>query len=135
MATVLLALDARLTWLPGEQLMALGDWLPVRKSLKPGVLISQLGIPRQTVVRFLSVGRTPQDRPLVCAALAIWPSGRTRVALGGTGSAPLLAIDGTDRSGAEAATENAYSHSGDTFASNNYRKETARQLVHRLLAE
>lgn len=135
LATVLLAMDARLVWLPGEIQVALGDWLPMRQTMKPGKLIAQLVVPTQTTVRFASVGRTPQDRPLVCVAAAIWPSGRTRIALGGAGSSPLLAMDGTDGSGAESATDNAYSHVRSPWVSTYYLKETARQLVHRLLTE
>jgi CO/xanthine dehydrogenase FAD-binding subunit len=135
LATAFLAVDARLTWLPGNQQVALGDWLPLRESLRPGRLITQVVFPKATTVRFASVGRTPLDRPWVCAAVALWPSGRTRVALGGSGSAPLLAMDGTDRSGAESAAENAYSHVSNQFASSLYIKETAKQLVRRLLQE
>ena len=135
LATVLLAMDTRLVWLPGEIQMAFGDWLPIRNLSKPGKLIAQFVCPKQTTVRFAAVGRTPQDRPLVCAAVTTWPSGRTRVALGGAGSAPLLAMDGTDRGGAESAAENAYSQYHTPWVSNEYLKETARLLVHRLLTE
>lgn len=133
--TVLLAMDTRLVWLPGEIELALGDWLPLRSVTKPGRLIAQLVCPKQTDVRFAAIGRTPQDRPLVCAAVATWSSGRTRVALGSVGYAPLLAMDGTDRNGAESAAENAYSQLHTYLTSNEYLKEITRKLVNRLLTE
>lgn len=135
LATALLAMDTRLTWLPGDHTIALGDWLHLRQTLKPGKLISQLVCSNQARVRFSSVGRTPQDRPFVCVAVATWPSGRTRIALGGAGSSPILAMDGTDSSGAEAAVKNAYSHYSNQFISSEYLTETASLLVHRILAE
>lgn len=46
-------------------------------------------------------------------ALARWPSGRTRLALGGWGAAPVLAMDGREPSGIREAAENALSGAGE----------------------
>jgi CO/xanthine dehydrogenase FAD-binding subunit len=133
--TVLLAGDARLNWLPGDQPGSLGEYLSLRHAANPGKLISQVSIPLQAAIRFASVGRSPMDRPVVCVAVARWPSGRTRVALGGLTAAPLLAMDGTDAGGAESAIINACSHLDTKWASREYIQETAKTLVSRLITD
>ena len=80
------------------------------------------------------VARTPADLPIVCAAVAVWSSGRTRVVMGGFGEVPVLAMDGPDREGAEIAAGVAYSHADDQWASSSYRQEVAKVLVKRCLA-
>ena len=80
------------------------------------------------------VARTPADQPIVCAAIGKWPSGRTRVALGGFGEAPVLVFDGPQSSGAVAAAKNAYSLAGDVWASSAYRQEIASILTGRILS-
>jgi hypothetical protein len=80
---------------------------------------------------FETVARTPADRPIVCAALAQWPSGRTRLALGGYGQAPLLAMDGNEPGGVETAVRNAFAEAGDEWASAEYRSEMAAVLAKR----
>lgn len=132
-ATALLALDAQLTLLPGPQQVGLGDLLPVRAKILPGRLITQVTIPVNARLAFETIGRSPADRPIVCAALATWPSGRTRLALGGFGSAPLLAFDGSEADGLEYAARSAYDQAGDDWASAEYRREMAAVLAKRCL--
>jgi len=132
-ATVLLALDARLLILPGEKEIFLGDWLPQRSDWDRKNLIVEIIIPLQPVLKFEQVARSPEDRPIVCLAIAEWPSGRTRIGLGGTGNAPVLAFDGPERNGADAAVENAFSQATDAFASGAYRSQVAKVLAQRLL--
>ncbi len=135
LATSFLALDASLTLLPGEEPLALGDLLPMRTQLLPGRLISQVTLPVNARLAFHAVARTPADLPQVCVAAARWPSGRTRLAVGGYGSAPLLAFDGPDDSGAETAAAQAYSQAADQWASAEYRSEAAEVLARRSLAQ
>lgn len=132
-ACTLLALDARLTWMPGEDTVNLGDWLPVRGAPQPGKLIVHVSFPAQAALRFESVSRTPDDRPIVCAAVAQWPSGRTRLALGGYGAAPVLAMDGPEAQGIDQAAGFAYRQAEDAWASAEYRRETAAALAKRCL--
>ena len=75
------------------------------------------------------IARTPADQPIVCAAVAQWNSGRTRLALGGWGSSPILAMDGPDSEGIEFAARNAYSLAEDEWASAEYRQEMAGVLA------
>jgi CO/xanthine dehydrogenase FAD-binding subunit len=128
----LLALDASLTLLPGEEQLSLGDLLPLRAELLQGKLITQITIPLNVQLAYEYVARTPADWPIVCAALAEWPSGRVRLALGGFGNAPTLAFDGTEADGLETAARSAYSHAGDEWASADYRQDVAGVLARRM---
>lgn len=129
--TLLLALDAQLQWQPGEKLISLGNWLPVRHDWHEAVLMSKVILP-DVEVRFDSVARTPKDRPIVAVAIARWPSGRMRVAVGGFGPIPGLALDGTDRDDVEQAVDQAFAYSNDQWASSSYRREAGRKLASRL---
>ncbi len=79
------------------------------------------------------VARTPADKPIVCAALAQWTSGRTRLALGGYGKAPTLAMDGTESDGIDSAAQNAFHEASDEWASAEYRMDVAITLSKRCL--
>jgi CO/xanthine dehydrogenase FAD-binding subunit len=133
--TVLLALDAGLTLLPEDEIVSLGNLLTVRSERLRGKLITVVSIPLNVRLAYQHVARTPADLPIVCAALAQWPSGRTRLALGGYGQAPTLALDGPEASGGEAAARNAYLQAEDEWASAEYRAEIAGVLARRCLEE
>ncbi len=138
--TTLLALDTRLSIynIPeagkeqpaAERTDNLGDFLPLR----PLGLITKLVIPVQARLAFEYVSRTPSDKPIVCVALAQWPSGRTRLAVGGFGLAPRLAMDGTEAEGIEAAARNACHEATDDWGSAEYRMDVAATLSRRCLA-
>lgn len=131
--TALLALDAMLSLLPGPQQLGLGDLLPFRPDSLRGRLMTQIAIPANARLAFETVARSPADQPIVCAAAAMWPSGRTRLALGGYGKAPKLAFDGAETVGIEAAAQSAYALAGDEWASAEYREEIAGVLATRCL--
>jgi CO/xanthine dehydrogenase FAD-binding subunit len=133
--TALLALDAQLTLMPAEEQMSLGDLLPVRGERLRGRLITQVALPLNTGLAYEYVARTPADLPVVCVAAAQWPSGRTRLALGGYGNAPLLAMDGPEPGGVEEAAQDVYSQAGDEWATAEYRREMAVILARRCLQE
>jgi putative selenate reductase FAD-binding subunit len=130
-AAAMLALEAGLTLLPGDEAINLGDLLPVRKERLERRLITKITIPANVRLAYEYVARTPADRPIVCAALAQWPSGRTRLALGGFGSAPTLAFDGGEAAGLQDAARSAYYSAGDEWASAEYRAEVASVLAGR----
>ncbi len=129
---VMLALDAKCTLL-GEKTstIRLGDLLPFREDLLRGILISRIDIPLNIKLAFEAVARTPSDKPIVCAALTQWPSGRTRLALGGWGRTPSLALDGNDSGGLAEAARNASAEAVDEWASAEYRMEIAGILTKR----
>jgi len=131
--TAMLALDAELHWEPGSHTQPLGEFLPLRNGTWPGSLIPQVTISLQPDLAYHYAARTPADQPLVCAAAARWPSGRTRIVLGGYGKAPLTILDGEANKGLLDAAEAAYLTAEDQWASAEYRSHTARVLVKRCL--
>jgi CO/xanthine dehydrogenase FAD-binding subunit len=133
LAAALLALDAQLTFYrrSSPQTLPLGHFLPLR----PRGLITEVRLPIKASLAFESVARTPADRPILCAAAAQWPSGRTRLAVGGWGNAPLLVMDGPEPAGAEIAARAACTHAGDAWASAEYRAEMAAVLTKRCLGK
>ncbi|MEW6028237.1 MAG: FAD binding domain-containing protein [Chloroflexota bacterium] len=136
-ACVLLALDAKLTTNHGPQttggsssvISGLGDFLPLR----PRGLITSVTLPLNVKLAFETVSRTPADKPIVCIALAKWDSGRTRLAVGGFGRSPLLAMDGTESAGIEEAARNACHEATDEWGSAEYRMDVAATLAKRCL--
>ncbi len=137
---VLLAADAKLTVVypapkgrqPGgkEEVLGIGDFLPLR----PAGLITRVTVPQQARLAFEYVSRTPQDKPIVCVALAQWPSGRTRLAVGGWGLAPRLALDGTEAEGVQDAARNACHDATDEWGTAEYRMDVAATLAERCLS-
>jgi CO/xanthine dehydrogenase FAD-binding subunit len=134
-ATALLALDARLHWAPRDEVQLVSDFLALRQPFGHERLMLNICLPANARLAFASVARTPLDRPIVCAAVALWPSGRLRVALGGHGATPVLAIDGHEAGGAVLAAREEYHYSEDVWASAAYRSDVAGKLVQRLIAE
>jgi CO/xanthine dehydrogenase FAD-binding subunit len=134
LATAMLALNAsieihELGKKPDQ--INIGDWLPIRNTIKSGKLITRINIPSNVQFAYEYIARTPADLTIVCSAVTRWESGRTRVALGGWGSSPLLVLDGPDGDGIEAAARNAYSTAGDEWASAEYRQAMAAVLSKR----
>ena len=130
--SALLALDSKLELRRSaeeSQVINIGDFLPLR----PRGLITAINIPLNAKLAFEYVSRTPADKPIVCAALAQWNSGRTRLVLGGYGKSPLLAMDGTEAEGVEAAARNAFHEATDEWASAEYRMDVAVTLAKRCL--
>lgn len=131
-ATALLALDVKLDIRYPENESResnIGEFLPLR----PRGLITSITLPLNTMLAFEYVSRTPSDKPIVCAALAQWNSGRTRLAIGGYGISPMLAMDGTEAEGVEAAARNAFHEAADEYASAEYRMDMAATLAKRCL--
>jgi putative selenate reductase FAD-binding subunit len=130
--TILLALDAKIETRDSTEdarISNIGEFLPLR----PRGLITSITVPLNVKLAFDYVSRTPADKPIVCAALAQWNSGRTRLVLGGYGKSPLLAMDGTEAEGAEAAARNAFHEATDEWASAEYRMDVAATLARRCL--
>lgn len=129
-ATSLLAVDAKVTVISNQtSVISVGEYL----LSKPKGLITQIVIPLNTKFAFEYVSKTPSDKPLVCAAVSQWNSGRTRLVLGGYGKSPVLAMDGTEADGIEAAAKNAYHEAQDEWASAEYRMDVAATLARRCL--
>ncbi len=152
---LLLALDAHLTvYQPEPSYLSLERFLAVRDDLRrEGALITELFIPAPSSSRrigFAHVGRTPRDRPIVCAAACVDVDGEicreVRLALGGVGRHPLRARNAeeflqgrplTPENIREAAERAAFSLNppGDFRGSPEYRRAMAGVLVRRALGE
>lgn len=129
--SALLALDSHIKIYQADEDISLGNFLPERVVKFPKYLIQQILIPLTVKLAYNYVARAPADLPIVCSLAAQWPSGRTRIVLGGFGSAPVLAMDGPDSSGAIEAARDRYIHAGDQWASAEYRSEIAAILTRR----
>jgi CO/xanthine dehydrogenase FAD-binding subunit len=129
--TMLLACDLRLEIRDSKQsqVSSLSEYLLTR----PKGLITSIIIPLNIKTAFEFVSKTPTDKPIVCASIAQWNSGRTRLTLGGYGKIPLLAMDGSEDGGIETAARIAYHEAGDEWASAEYRIEMAAVLSKRCL--
>jgi CO/xanthine dehydrogenase FAD-binding subunit len=134
-ACALLALDAKIEQTIFDhskieyRVSNIGEYLPLRSRN----LITKLTIPLQAKFAFEYVSRTPSDKPIVCAALAQWSTGRARLAVGGWGKSPTLAMDGTEAEGLDSAARNACHEATDDFGSAEYRMDVASTLAQRCL--
>lgn len=128
--SALLAMDAKITVISHQSsVIGVGEYLLTR----PKGLITAISIPLNVKFAFEYVSKTPADKPLICAALTQWNSGRTRLVLGGYGKTPLLAMDGTEADGLDTAARNAYHEATDEWASADYRMDVAATLAKRCL--
>lgn len=152
---LLLALDAHLTvYRPETSSIPLEAFLEGRDDLRrQGALITELLIPSPPSpgrVGFAHVGRTPRDRPIVCAAAWVGVDGgvcrEVRLALGGVAQRPLRAHDAeaflrgrplTPENIQEAADRAAapLNPPGDFRGSPEYRRAMAAVLARRALEE
>jgi len=128
-SAVMLALGAQIVLMPNNENVPLGEYLSFREGKQPYHLITQVIVPSNLKLAYEYVARTPADLPIVCAAVSQWPSGRTRVVLGGYGKSVLLAFDGPDPAGVEIAARDAYSEAGHEWASAEYRCNIAAVLT------
>ncbi len=134
MLTLLLAMDAELIWEPGDKIISLGNWLPLRREWSDGEIITTIRIP-ETEIRFGSISRSPKDLPIFSCALAKWNSGRLRVAVGGFGSLPTLVLDGNAMDDVQTAVKIALQEANDQWASADYRMEAGSKLAGRLFTD
>lgn len=133
-AAAMMALDATLVLFPHEERLRLGDLYALRWPQLRGRLITAVEVNLRPRLALETVSRTPADRPLLVVAVARWPSGRTRVVVGGWGDAPRLAMDGPEADGAEVAVRNVTYEATDRLADADYRREVGAVLVRRALA-
>jgi len=136
LATTLMALDSELIIekQDGQYKMKLGNLLQFPGGFLKGQLITKLLIPVRVKFNYDEI--TGSDGlPLVSIGIAVWQSGRTRVILGGYGSAPSLAFDGTEKDGIEIVVRNLLMESGDKRAAAEKRSQYAGELVRKILLQ
>jgi len=98
LATLLIAIGATVAIAPGNETVALDEFLPDRSRLMAGSLLTEIVIPLPhpgEAVAFEQVARTPADLPIVCAAvrahMADGAARQVRIGLGGVAAWPLRA--------------------------------------------
>lgn len=133
-ATTLLACDAMLTWLPGERKISLGEFLILRRNSPEKFLLTMVQIPKDCRIEIEAVRRTPKDRPFLLVCGCKWPSGRFRIAVGGFGDSPRLAVDSSQIEGVEYAVRSVLAQSGDSWTSAEYRMAVGSKLTEKLVA-
>jgi len=131
-ATILLAMDG-IVHIEPQSAVHMGDFLPMRKDVLRGRLITAIEIPLNVRVSLQYVKHKNNDYPIISAAIAIWNSGRTRLAFGGFGRLPVLAMDGPISDGVFPALRNALYDAEDDRAPAKTRMELGRKLVERCL--
>lgn len=124
LAAAMLALDAELEYADGTA-HSYGSLLALRSS-QPGAALIALHFSLLAALAFYEAEEA-------WLALARWPSGRTRLAVGGWGAAPLLAMDGREPSGILEAAENAVMLAGDGQVEDAARLAALRQLAQEAL--
>jgi xanthine dehydrogenase iron-sulfur cluster and FAD-binding subunit A len=127
----LLALDARMTWQPGDVTLNLGEWLPIREAHKSGNLISSINVPLNIITAMEIISRTPEDSPQIIACGCKWPSGRTRIVTMLKDHSPVLMSDGRDVSGVELSSFNIDYHTG--LFTEEYIQHSLTILIHRVM--
>ena len=127
----LLALDAKLTWQPNEIVINLGEWYPLKKSLKPGKLITSIGVPINIQSTMQIISRTPADHPQILACGCRWSSGRTRIVVMIKECAPVLLSDGRGEKGLENSIINI--ECNDQNYSREYVENSLKVLIRRVL--
>jgi carbon-monoxide dehydrogenase medium subunit len=153
--TALLALDAKLNvYAPESRQLPIAGFLAYRERLlHDGALITEICLPLLVGplgAAYVAVGRTPRDRPIVCAVarmeLAKGIASNVRLALGGVAPLPARAIGAEQllerksfsAGRVEAAAETVTSGlepAGDYLGGTEYRREMARVLARRALSE
>lgn len=144
--TVFQALEVQVNLVPDPETLSLGELL--KRRIKPNWhrLITEFVFQSPDRLFYTQISRTPMDRPIVCAALAVRSgSGQDlsiQVSLGGFGPYPILLpkyngdlpLEKTSVEVKSAAQE-AFSQAEDDFASAAYRSNVAGVLAGRLLGE
>ena len=104
----------------------------MRESAKPNTLIESFSCADNSKLAYSGVGRSPADRPFLCAAVSRWSTGRERVVLGADILAhPLLVVDGDGSESYDVAIKNACSQ----FSNNTYLTKLSSITIERLLRE
>lgn len=130
---LLLAYNTRIEIQPGNEIIAIGEMLPIRGDYLRGKLITVVILDTTCKATYETVEKTPADQPIAGVALAQWQSGRTRVYVYGFGPHPKPAMDGPSAAGMEHAVKNAFAGSDDLHASAAYRETLAGILVNRCM--
>ncbi|GAP14519.1 aerobic-type carbon monoxide dehydrogenase, middle subunit CoxM/CutM homologs [Longilinea arvoryzae] len=132
LCTMFLAVDALLKCYPPQLVVSLEKVLPERYSWLSGKVISEVVIPKSVRLTYDAVSRTPADNPIVCVAICQWPSGRSRIVVGGFGKAPIVVYDQPTLPEID-QIDFAIPDANDDWASSEYREAITKVLIRRVL--
>jgi CO/xanthine dehydrogenase FAD-binding subunit len=131
--TVLLASQAEVVMLPGNVHISVEQWLKERSGLvEKKILISQIEILDAEKTLFESVGRSPNDQPIVCCAVSMIKN-ELRIAFGGFREYPVLAYKGPLNKDAWEIAAETLKDADDEWASGNYRFNAGKALAKRMV--
>ncbi len=141
--TAMLAMDTTVILEPGNKNLPLEKILKNRKKRISDRLITEIVLRIPERMAFDYVARTPADRPIVCAAAALYGKGERVeiwIALGGYGTRPIRVHEAEgavlNKASLECVSDaaiRAYAQAEDAFASAEYRAHVAGVLVQRVL--
>lgn len=131
LACVLSAMDARLELFPSNSVISMEEYFNTRYSVNSREFVSKLSLRGSPGLSFHSIARTPQDQPIICAALVNWNTPRLRMVLGGFGDQPTLVYEGPDQLQLIKALDLLRGNLGDEWATDEYRINMALLLVKR----
>jgi len=130
---LLLAMNAHLELLPGNEKISLGNVTPLRADKLAGKLITAVIVDLTCKAAYQRISKTPTDQPLIGIAVARWSSGRTRAGVFGFGDVPVLAMDGPTQEGLVGAVQNTCASAADMHADADYRIAMASILSRRCI--
>ena len=143
--TALMVMDASVVIEPGIESISLEEFLHTREKTDAKFLITKVILKKPKGMAFDYVARAPADRPIVCAATALYGEGESAkiwIALGGYGTGPIrvheaeeAVIKGRSLEKVSEEATRAYAQAEDAFASAEYRAHVAGVLVQRVLKE
>jgi CO/xanthine dehydrogenase FAD-binding subunit len=129
----LLAMDVRMIWEPGGELISLSDWLILREKNAGRKLIKSIVMNKGIKFGFSCIGRSPQDMPVLMIGLACLDSKRFRLVIGGSHFDTSVVVDGAIDSGVEKAVSTYLADKGDETVSGSFLKSAGETLTTRLI--
>lgn len=132
LATLMLALDIKLIWMPGGNEFSYKEWLLTRKIRGNIGFISAINYSAPAQIVYDQVSRSPQDKPILCISVCRWNPSTLRISVGGFGESPVLFYDGSPSAYTFETCQSVLDGSDDDWASSEYRKHVAKILINRM---
>jgi len=131
--TVLLACHTEVVLLPKQEHKSIELWLKERPGMveKPS-LIGRIEILEAEKTLFESVGRSPNDQPIVCCAASLVEH-KLRIAFGGFGEHPVLAYSGQYGEDSWVEAAEILKGTDDEWASGSYRFTAGKAIAKRMV--
>ncbi len=132
-ATLMLALNVKLIWMPGEREIPYSTWLSQRETQRQDGIITRVIYSPADKINFDQVARTRYDKPIVCAAQCRWSSIELRISIGGFGKFPTIFFSGSPEDYSADDCILSLNDMDDEWATSTYRKQVVSTLINRML--